>query len=100
MLEDRTELTALLREQNALLKKQLTAARVCAAVCVVLLLAAVIAAAVVLPRAMGFLQEVSDAVSGMKIAVDEIKNIDIETLNEAIADLKRIIEPLANLFGG
>ena len=99
MLDEKTELCALLREQNTLLKKQVSVTRLCALVCGILLLAAVLAAAILLPRVMDTLQEVSNAVSSMQLAVDEIKNIDIETLNEAIADLQRIIAPLASLFG-
>ena len=99
MLEERTELCALLREQNALLKKQLSAARLCALVCGILLLAAVLAAVILLPRMAQTLQEVSDAVSSMQLAVDKIQKIDIETLNQAIADPQRIIAPLASLFG-
>ena len=40
------------------------------------------------------------AQESMKIAGDAVEAMDIETLNEAISDLKTIIEPLAKLFGG
>ena len=59
----------------------------------------IIAILILFPRITAFLQEVSGAVAEMQVAVEEIKEIDITTLNEAIEDLKRIIEPLANLFG-
>ena len=39
------------------------------------------------------------AQESMKIAGDAVEAMDIETLNEAIRDLKAIVEPLAKLFG-
>lgn len=39
------------------------------------------------------------ALEDVDIALNTINQIDIETLNEAIADLKKVIEPLAKLFG-
>lgn len=41
----------------------------------------------------------TQALQGVDAALDNINKIDIETLNEAIADLQRVIEPLAKLFG-
>ena len=40
------------------------------------------------------------AQESMKVAGEAVEAMDIETLNEAIADLKAIVEPLAKLFGG
>lgn len=49
------------------------------------------------------IEESGDALTKALEDVDEALNtvsqIDIETLNEAIADLKKVIEPLAKLFG-
>ena len=39
------------------------------------------------------------AQESMKVAGEAVEAMDIETLNEAIRDLKAIIEPLAKLFG-
>ena len=39
------------------------------------------------------------AQESMKVAGEAVEAMDIETLNEAIADLKAIVEPLAKLFG-
>ncbi len=39
------------------------------------------------------------ALEGVDEALNTVGQIDIETLNEAIADLKKVIEPLARLFG-
>ena len=99
MQEERKEITVLLQEQNTLLKKQLFTMRFCIFLCTAALLALMIAILILFPRITAFLQEVSGAVTKMQAAVEEIKEIDITTLNEAIEDLKRIIEPLANLFG-
>lgn len=41
----------------------------------------------------------TEALEGVDGALATVSAIDIETLNEAIADLKRVIEPLAKLFG-
>ncbi len=41
----------------------------------------------------------TQALEGVDGALGTISQIDIETLNEAIADLKKVIEPLAKLFG-
>ncbi len=39
------------------------------------------------------------ALEGVDDALNTVSQIDIETLNEAIADLKKVVEPLAKLFG-
>ena len=41
----------------------------------------------------------TQALEGVDGALNTIDQIDIETLNEAIADLKKVVEPLAKLFG-
>lgn len=41
----------------------------------------------------------TQALQGVDSALDNINKIDIDTLNQAIADLQRVIEPLAKLFG-
>lgn len=41
----------------------------------------------------------TEALEGVDSALATVSAIDIETLNEAIADLKKVIEPLAKLFG-
>lgn len=41
----------------------------------------------------------TEALEGVDGALATVSAIDIETLNEAIADLKKVIEPLAKLFG-
>lgn len=41
----------------------------------------------------------TEALEGVDGALATVSSIDIETLNEAIADLKKVIEPLAKLFG-
>lgn len=47
--------------------------------------------------------ESGDALSEALISIDEalgtVNQIDIESLNQAIADLQKVIEPLARLFG-
>lgn len=42
---------------------------------------------------------VEDSQTGVAEAVEKISALDIETMNEAIADLKAVVEPLARLFG-
>ena len=39
------------------------------------------------------------AMGGMEDALDNIKGIDINTLNQAITDLSDVVEPMANFFG-
>ena len=39
------------------------------------------------------------ALEGVDDALATVSEIDIETLNDAIADLKKVVEPLAKLFG-
>ncbi len=39
------------------------------------------------------------ALGSVDAALENVNKIDIETLNEAIGDLKKVIEPLAKLFG-
>lgn len=39
------------------------------------------------------------ALEGVDDALSTVSEIDIETLNAAIADLKKVVEPLAKLFG-
>lgn len=41
----------------------------------------------------------TEALGGVNEALNTISQIDIATLNEAIADLQTVIEPLARLFG-
>ena len=47
--------------------------------------------------------ESGDALSNALISIDEalgvVNQIDIESLNQAIADLQKVVEPLARLFG-
>ncbi|MBQ6876893.1 MAG: hypothetical protein IJO22_00635 [Oscillospiraceae bacterium] len=40
-----------------------------------------------------------EALEGIDEALGTVSQIDIETLNHAIADLKKVVEPLAKLFG-
>lgn len=40
-----------------------------------------------------------EALEGVDSALDTVSAIDIETLNKAISDLQKVIEPLARLFG-
>jgi len=44
-------------------------------------------------------QLVSTSQAGVEKALDKLNNIDFETLNQAIADLAAVVEPLANFFG-
>jgi len=37
---------------------------------------------------------------GITEAIDKVSSIDIKTLNNAIADLQAIVEPISKLFGG
>lgn len=39
------------------------------------------------------------AQESLRVASEAVDDLDIETLNEAISDLKAIVEPLAKLFG-
>lgn len=41
----------------------------------------------------------TEALQGVDAALENINKIDIETLNKAITDLQKVIEPLAKLFG-
>jgi len=51
----------------------------------------------------GMLEEVStlvgDSQAGVSDAINKISTLDIDTMNEAIQDLKAVVEPLAKLFG-
>lgn len=42
---------------------------------------------------------VQDSQTGVEEAVEKISALDIESLNEAIRDLKAVVAPLAKLFG-
>ena len=39
------------------------------------------------------------AQESLRVAGEAVQELDIKTLNEAIADLKAVVEPLAKLFG-
>lgn len=42
---------------------------------------------------------VSDSQEGVKQALDKINELDISSLNQAIADLSAVVKPLADFFG-
>lgn len=42
---------------------------------------------------------VSDSQEGVKQALDKINELDITSLNQAIADLSSVVKPLADFFG-
>ena len=42
---------------------------------------------------------VADSQEGVKQALDKINQLDIESLNQAIADLSAVVKPLADFFG-
>lgn len=42
---------------------------------------------------------VSDSQTGVKQALDKINELDIASLNQAIADLSAVVKPLADFFG-
>lgn len=111
-------------EQIKLLKKQLFYMRIHTAACLVLTAAILFAVIRLLPgltlaldqanavlvdaqTAIEDLQTVSENVNELvnsgSLAVgrtmEKIDQMDIEQLNEAIADLNRVIEPLAEFFG-
>lgn len=52
----------------------------------------------------GLVQNVDDLVTtsqtGVEQTMDKINAIDFETLNKAIDDLSKVIEPIANFFNG
>ena len=56
-----------------------------------------------LNNANSLIAESGDALSEALISIDEalgtVNQIDIESLNQAIADLQKVVEPLAKLFG-
>ena len=41
----------------------------------------------------------AESVDSIKTALEKVNSIDFDTLNTAIADLKKVIDPLAKLFG-
>ena len=41
----------------------------------------------------------TEALEGVDGALNAIEQIDIDTLNSAISDLQKVVEPLAKLFG-
>ena len=41
----------------------------------------------------------AESVDSIKAALEKVNSIDFDTLNTAIADLKKVIDPLAKLFG-
>ncbi|HJC23933.1 MAG TPA: hypothetical protein H9761_09530 [Candidatus Eisenbergiella merdavium] len=111
-------------EQTRLLKKQLFYMRIQTAACLILTGAVLVVVLRVLPgmtqaldqtnavladaqEAIADFQEVSENVNELvntgSLAVgqtmEKIDQMDIERLNEAIADLNRVIEPLAEFFG-
>ncbi len=45
-------------------------------------------------------QTMADATGGVDQAIKKIDEVDIDTLNKAIADLAAVVEPIAKLFGG
>ena len=56
-----------------------------------------------LNNANSLIAESGDALSEALISIDEalgtVSQIDIESLNQAIADLQKVVEPLSRLFG-
>ncbi len=44
-------------------------------------------------------ESLTDAIDGIKTALQKVNAVDFDSLNTAITDLKRIVEPLAKLFG-
>ncbi len=57
-----------------------------------------------LKNANGMIEEVGDnltkSVQGIQEALKKINSIDFKSLNSAIADLQKVVSPLAKLFGG
>ena len=109
-------------ELTVLMKKQLTATRLCLITGVLLLAAIIISVAVVLPKFDTLLVRLNDvatqlsevdwaaleknindaAIAGQQSlakAAQAIDSMDIEGLNQAIEDLQKIIAPLARMFG-
>lgn len=41
----------------------------------------------------------AESVDSIKTALEKVNSIDFDTLNTAITDLKKVIDPLAKLFG-
>ena len=114
----------ILEEQKGLLKKQLFYARIHAAAGVVTAVSLLTAVVLLTPgllrvldqthevltgaeRAIEELLEVSENVNGLvesgnqavQKTMEKVDQMDIERLNEAIDELNRVIEPLADFFG-
>lgn len=115
-------------EQNKAVKKQLLYTQIFTIICAVMLVVIIITIAVIMPKLNGVLsdlqtvsnalakadiphmleninslvtkseQGVTDAFKGVEDALKVVQSIDITTLNNAIADLKKVVEPLAKLF--
>lgn len=109
-------------EEIKLLKKQLTATRIVAAVCAVTMAAVIVCAVMIVPsltRTVSQLDAVTsqlaeadfegmvgdvtnligDSQSAVTQAAEKIDSIDIEQLNKAIDDFSNVVGPLARLFG-
>ena len=102
-------------EMERYLKKQLFWMRLCAFACVGLCLFGVFAVLTVLPKAgetLDAINNISTQLSSVnwvdlaenidalaKTGQESIANFDMQSLNQAIEDLQKIIAPLAKMFG-
>lgn len=47
----------------------------------------------------GLAEDAGKAMEGVDTALQNVNSIDFETLNQAITDLRDVVEPMANFFG-
>lgn len=47
----------------------------------------------------GLAEDAGKAMEGVDAALQNVNSIDFETLNQAITDLRDVVEPMANFFG-
>ena len=93
-------------------KQKLLCLRICAAACVGVLVVAAVSAAVLVPRALAALDGLQRLTAvdwnaleaSVRGGLDQVSRtleaLDIDSLNQALADLQAVIAPLARLMGG
>lgn len=121
--EELARLNYELYRQGKTIEKQNKLITVIMAVCAAMLIISIISAIIIVPPAARFFSSVSELGDSVKLsdivetieeidllvsesregveqAAVKIESFDVETLNDTIASLNSIIEPLARLFGG
>jgi len=118
---DQNEALDLLREQNALLKKQLTTGRVITVLLAVIALVAIIAFAVLVPQMTAMTKQIQESMAELDLitrqlssvdlagslenvnalvetTMDNLTGMDLEGLNQAISSLSDMLDSMSFFF--